>query len=989
MLLSTLLMIAGCAEELPVGNTGLDESGMIPLNIEGRINQTATKATAEGFVNKDAVGLFAVNYLEGNTVAGTLVPEGNQADNVKYIFDETNFKWNPVRAVYYKNINTHADLYLYYPYQASITDVNAAGFEVKKDQSAAATATELSGYEASDFLWGKGEDITPSQTAVAIRLSHKLAAVQVALAEGTGFEDGEFESLEKSIILTGTTRKATIDYATGTVTALGNPQQDGIVMCPQSDGSWRAIAVPQSIAAGQQLFAITVNGMSYKFTQAEATEYQSGKQTNFTITVKKKTPSGEYEFTLTDAQITGWTEDKNTHGGEARQYFVVNVSEPGTLGKTIKAMGKNPDKIRNLKVVGNVRDDDFYFMRDSMAILEAVNMKESVIKSTGKEIAYAYKSWPQFESYYLAKYGEPDYVEGDYCRWFDNTDGGFPAKAFQGKKSLCYFVFPEYVKSIGEGAFNKTTLSGALIIPEDVERIGNDAFYQTALSSVTFNNKTKSIGQEAFYECKSLSGRLVLPEALSYIGSSAFCNCSFNGDLYLPDNLETIGSMAFYGAGSFSSGLRLPDKVKSLGDLTFDNCDFKGKLDLNNCTQLGETCFCYSGFSGDLIIPEGAITIPRDCFRSCNFSKIICPESLRTIDELAFYDNRLEEVTFKEGLVSIAGNAFVGCSSLLSLHLPSTLQTIGAYAFANCYYLSNITCDAVEPPTVQSNTFNGVAKDNFVLEVPEQSIVRYQTEVGWSDFKRITAHYDFSIGRTRMRALNAGMERTYTLRCPAGNDWSVSDKPDWITVTPSSGTGKTDVTITVSEMPRTTEQFEVNTGSFQYPFYKNYKGRKDAVVFALSGKDYTCKLEVEQYDYGKADGEVITHQTHSTAKGIDIVFIGEGYDARDIADGKFERDCENGYKHFFDIEPYKTYKDYFNVYSVVSQSDESGIETVNTIIANKFMKNRIRDIDAALSWAKKARVDIDLTKTVVILLDNSKNYYAIGCDNIYCLISKG
>ncbi|MCQ2084503.1 MAG: fimbrillin family protein [Bacteroidaceae bacterium] len=429
MLLSTLLMIAGCAEELPVGNTGLDESGMIPLNIEGRINQTATKATAEGFVNKDAVGLFAVNYTEGNTVAGTLLSEGNQADNVKYIFDETNFKWNPVRAVYYKDINTHADLYLYYPYQASISDVNAAGFEVKKDQSAAATASELSGYEASDFLWGKGEDITPSQTAVAIRLSHKLAAVQVALAEGTGFEDGEFESLEKSVILTGTTRKATIDYATGNVTAVGNPQLDGIVMCPQGDGSWRAIAIPQTVAASTQLFAITVNGVSYKFSQTSAVTYQSGKQTDFTITVSKKSPSGEYEFALNDVQINDWTEDKNTHGGEARQYFVVNVTEPGTLGKTIKAMGKNPDKIRNLKVVGNVRDDDFYFMRDSMAILEAVNMKESVIAAPKEQTAIVSVFTSSNEYKYLCKaLGEPDNVSYSTAYWYD-TGNNIPQYA--------------------------------------------------------------------------------------------------------------------------------------------------------------------------------------------------------------------------------------------------------------------------------------------------------------------------------------------------------------------------------------------------------------------------------------------------------------------------------------------------------------------------------------------------------------------------------
>ena len=974
-----LAMLASCAKEQLFEKEAI-QGDRIPISVNSSIRQEATKATADGFVGGDAVGLFAVNYINDNAQAGTLVAEGNQADNVKYVFDETNHKWTPVKSVYYKDINTHADLYLYYPYQKSISDVNAAGFEVQKDQSSAATETSLSGYEASDFLWGKGEDITPSQSAVNIRLSHKMASVKVTLTEGEGFEEGEFESLEKSIILTNTTRKATINYATGEVIPLGSAQMDGIVMCPQSDGSWRAIAVPQSVSAGVQLFAITVNRMSYSFKQGEATEYQSGKQTEFTITVKKKSPSGELEFTLTNAQITDWTEDRNTHGGEARQYFVVNVAEPGTLGATIKAMGKNPDKIRNLKVVGNVRDDDFYFMRDSMAILEAVNMKESVIKGSGKVIVSTYKFYTEFEGL-VKSYGDPDFVDGDYCCWVE-TDGRLPNSAFCGKKSLCYFVFPEYVKIIGAEAFSGTTLSGALIIPEDVEAIGNSAFSRTALSSVTFNNKTRWIAQYAFFECKSLSGRLVLPEALVSIGESAFYFCSFSGDFHLPENLETIGRQAFCQAGSFSSGLRLPDMVKSLGVQAFQNCKFKGKLDLNNCIQLGDWCFYSCGFSGELIIPDETITIPYFCFGACNFSKIICPESLRTIDEQGFGDNRrLEEITFKEGLVSIGKYAFANCGDLLSLHLPSTIQTIGASAFTDCYYLSNITCDAVEPPTVQSNTFNGVAKDNFVLEVPEQSIVRYQTEVGWSDFKRITAHYDFSIGRTRMRALNAGMERTYTLRCPAGNDWSISDKPDWITVSPSSGTGKTDVTITVSEMPRTDAQFEVNTGSFQYPSYTNYRGRKDTVVFTLSGKDYTCKLEVEQYDYGKADGEVITHQTHTTAKGIDIVFIGEGYDARDIADGKFETDCENGYKHFFAIEPYKTYKDYFNVYSIVSQSDESGIETVNTIIANKFMKNGVRDVNAALSWAKKARTDIDLTRTVVILLDNSKDYY--GWTNMY------
>ena len=991
MAFAATALLAGCAKEpalLPEQNGEL-----LPLNISGAIVQTHTKATAEGFVNGDAVGLFAVNYTDNNTVPGTLLAEGNQADNVKYVFDEPNQKWAPVKAVYYKDVNTHADIYLYYPYQSSIKDVNEAGFEVKKDQSAAATVSSLSGYEASDFLWGKGENITPSQSAVRIALGHRLSAVEVNLVEGTGFAEDEFAGLEKSVILTSTTRKATINYATGEATPLGGPQLDGIVMCPQEGGSWRAIVIPQTVAAGTQLFAITVNGVPYKFSQAEDVKYLAGKQLVVNITVNKKTPAGDLEFTLAGTQITDWTEDLNTHGGEARQYFVVNVTEPGTLGATIKAMGKNPDKIKNLKVVGNVRDNDFYFMRDSMAILEAVNMKESVIKASGKEIASAYKSWDSFESY-LAAYGEPDFVEGDYCRWIEKNDGIIPSSAFSDKKSLCYFVFPEYVKVISDYTFHNTTLSGTLVIPEDVTCIKDLAFYNTTITNVIFNNKLITIGNHAFSNCKSASGQLILPDSVEIIGDGAFTEATFSGRLILPHNLKSIGANAFYfySGGHYSGDLEMPENLRYIPDQCFCNCGFTGTLNLGNVTVLSPNCFFRNNFSGVLIIPEGVVDIPANSFYGNRFTNIIFPSSLKTISNQdnmfgglygAFGDNYAlcEQLVFPEGMVSIGEGAFKGCRNLLAISLPSTIQSISSQAFSECYYISNITCEAIEPPTILSNTFEGVAKDNFAVEVPEQSIIRYQTDVGWSDFKRITAHYDFSIGRTRMRSLNVGMQRTYTLRCPAGNDWSVSDKPEWITVTPSSGTGKTDVTVTVSEMPRTDAQFEVNNGSFLSPSYKNYKGRKDTVAFSLSGKNYTCKLEVEQYDYGKADGEVITHQTHTTSKGIDIVFIGEGYDAKDIADGKFERDCENGYKHFFDIEPYKTYKNYFNVYSVVSQSDESGIETVNTIIDNKFMKNGVRDVDAALSWAKKASGDIDLTKTVVILLDNSRDYY--GWTNMY------
>lgn len=951
------VLLAGCAKE-PVVEPVVDDSGLIPLNIDGSINQIQTKVNAAGFVDKDALGLFAVNYSEENTVAGTLSDNGNQADNVKYVFDEAANKWTPTKKVYYKDVNTNVDLYLYYPHQSSVTEVNAANFEVQKDQSSAATASSLSGYEASDFLWGKAINITPSENKVAVQLSHKMAAVNVVLVEKEGFAEGEFASLEKGIILTNTTRKAKINFATGEVSALGNAQQDGIVMCPQSSGAFRAVVVPQTVEAGEKLFAITIDGVSYGFRNSAASvTYAAGKQTDVTINIKKKTPAGEYELTLVDIKIADWTEDKNTHGGEARQYFVVNLTEAGTLGKVIRSFKKNPDKIRNLKVSGPITTEDFYFMRDSMAILEAINLKE-------------------------AKVVNAKYYDEKTQNWAARNDI-IPYESFRNKKTLSHFSFPEKITYIGSYAFSNTSLSGALIMPDDVTEIGASAFSTTLIGSISFSPRLDKIEEEAFSECKSLTGTLSLPESIRYIGSSVFIDCSFVGKLHLPNNLEYIGSSAFYHSGSFVGDLIIPENVTKLYEQTFGFSGFTGELNLNNVTEIGRWCFKCCEFTGELMIPQGVIDIPEDCFYQNHFSKIIIPDSVKRIQSSSFSYNRLRELKLPKGLLIIEDYAFSYNYSLEEIILPSTIQLIRQGSFAYCPTVSKIICNASEPPSVMQGAFDGIAKDNFTVEVPSQSVTRYKTASGWSDFRRISAHYDFSVSRDRVHTLNAAESRTLILRAPANFNWSIESKPDWVTVTPASGTGKADITINVNEMARTSDTFEVNEGTFTSPTYKKYAGRSGEIVFKLDEKDYRCALDVEQYDTEYSDGEVITLNTATKGPGIDIVFIGDGYDAKDIAKGTFKQNTEDGFKHFFGIEPYSTYKDYFNVYAVVSKSDDSGIGTVNTVIDTKFgsyfTQNRIKapEADKCFKWAKRADASMDLSKSLVIMLMNTSTYEGV------------
>lgn len=922
------ILLAGCTKNEGILPMSLEEK--LAIEINGDIDQQyITRVNDGGFCDGDQIGLYGVNYLDNNTVKGTLIDSGNQVDNARYTYDEENMKWSASTPVYYKDANTNIDLYAYYPY-GTPASTSEFEFELQKDQSG--DNGILDGYAMSDFLWAKAENVTPSSSTVRLSFSHRMSCANVILTDGGGFAEGEFANLDKSVMVLNTTRKSTVNLATGEVTAMGAPTSEGTVMMKSDDG-FRAIVVPQTVAAHAALFDITIDGISYRFKKDTDFTYESGKQTKFTISVAKKSHSGEYEFTLTGCEMVDWIADSESHGGEARQYYVVHLEEAGTLGAKLREANINPDKIKNLKVSGNIHAGDFYFMRDSMEILQAINLKESKI-----------------------------------------LNDEIPNSAFENKISLAYFSFPEKVVRIGNGAFGGTTLSGALVIPNDVEYIGNYAFVKTNISSLQLPFNLKEIGEFAFRECEFISGNLILPESLEYIGNSAFKNCSMlTGSLVLPPNLTSIEDNTFSYCSSLSGDLIIPEGVTKIGRSAFYNCSgLNGTLTIpNSVTEIGSGAFHYCRFQGELLLPESLTKVPAQCFISNGFSSIILPDGLISIDANAFqWCSRISQpIIFPEDLTSIGEEAFLHCSNIPSIHLNSNIATIASNAFRGCTGITSIICDATTPPVITSSTFDGVAKDNFTLEVPEASVVKYQTATGWGDFKRIAAHHDFSISRRLMRALNDEYSQTYILRAPSGKNWSIESKPDWVTVSPVSGTGKTDVTVTISELAADADD---RTGS---------------VVFLLDEEDYRSTLTVEQYDYDYGDGDVITHQSATAvdpSKGVNLVFMGDCFDAADIANGSYVAAMEEAIGYFFAIEPYKTYKNYFNIYQVIGMSPESGVGTVNTVKDAKFGSqyslggvNPDEAITFEYACLAETVNESNINQSLVVMIENTSDYGGI------------
>lgn len=586
---ATVFALSGCADYDEIDP---QIAGGLEVRISGGINQQPTRATAEGFVDGDAVGIYVVNYQ--GTQPGPLLDQGNQADYAQYTYDEKANKWIAMGKVYYKDDKTPVDLYGYYPYAKPAT-VSAYPFEVKQDQSTFFESGKLSGYEASDFLWGKAPNNLPSTNAIKIAYNHRMACALVVLQAGTGFAEGEFERVERSVLMTGVTRKSVIDLATGVVTAQGGAEPTGTVMNETTDG-FRAIAIPQSVSASTPLFAITLDGIVYNFKKSDAFEFPAGEMSRFTITINKKEITGTYELVLSDISIIPWIEDSESHAGEARQYYVVQVPTPGTLEATLTALNKNGAKIKNLKVTGTIDARDFFYMRDKMLVLQALNLKE--VKIVG------YESYPANE---------------------------IPDRAFGCKKTLYFFTFPDGITKIGRYAFNDTfdggtPITGHLVIPDGVTEIDESAFAKcTNLTGLSLPSSLKKIGGSAFYNCSNLTGNLALPYGLEEIEASAFSSCSrFTGTLELPATLTKIGQFAFSTCSGFTGSLKIPEKVTVLKGQSFAYCKgMRGQLMLHdNVVFGGERVFSNTPFTGELVLPKGLTTIPAVTFGGSLFSSI-------------------------------------------------------------------------------------------------------------------------------------------------------------------------------------------------------------------------------------------------------------------------------------------------------------------------------------------------------------------------------
>lgn len=157
--------------------------------------------------------------------------------------------------------------------------------------------------------------------------------------------------------------------------------------------------------------------------------------------------------------------------------------------------------------------------------------------------------------------------------------------------------------------------------------------------------------------------------------------------------------------------------------------------------------------------------------------------------------------------------------------------------------------------------------------------------------------------------------------------------------------------------------------------FNNYEDLPEFLAEVLEAP-YGMDPSYSSTDYSK-DGEVKQLQTATKGDGIDIVLMGDAYSDRLIADGSYEDDMRTAMEQFFAVEPYKSFRDHFNVYSVTAVSaNETYAESSSTVFEGYFGEGTHvgGNDEKVFTYAQKAISADRIDDALIVVMMNSTSY---------------
>ncbi len=241
------------------------------------------------------------------------------------------------------------------------------------------------------------------------------------------------------------------------------------------------------------------------------------------------------------------------------------------------------------------------------------------------------------------------------------------------------------VTSIQEYAFsndydhNNESKLVKVTIPDSVKNIGKYAFFRCInLKDIELSNNLESIGINAFYGCISLE-TILLPESIDSIGSGAFYDCEKLTRILIPYGVTSMGSNVFKNCEIIKIYCEVESKPSEWNAEWNSSKSVYWEINENTYIELDSIAYVVQNNEAIVTMYVG------------NERELVIHDTI-TINEITYNVTTIPEYALQK-------------LNIKSIVIPSSIVTIGNYAFNYCTFLK-IYCDIESAPSGWDSKWN-------------------------------------------------------------------------------------------------------------------------------------------------------------------------------------------------------------------------------------------------------------------------------------------
>lgn len=204
------------------------------------------------------------------------------------------------------------------------------------------------------------------------------------------------------------------------------------------------------------------------------------------------------------------------------------------------------------------------------------------------------------------------------------------------------------------------------------------------IPSTHLGEPVTAIGAQAFYNCPHLVS-VTIPDTVTLIDTEAFWDCTSLVYAPIPSSVITLGDWAFQNCRSLTE-LNLPSSVTAIGEGAFTACHSLESIVVDALNPVFD-----SRNDCNAIIETATKTLVAGC------QNTFIPNTVEHIGDWALYGFSKPTITIPSSVASIGSYAFYESYGLTSITIPSSVASIGNYVFPYCSALTSISVEAGNP----------------------------------------------------------------------------------------------------------------------------------------------------------------------------------------------------------------------------------------------------------------------------------------------------